>query len=74
MTVLLTAIIALGTVLLFVTAYMEWVGVMNLFTTRQGPRYRACQHLRTIPTRRQEHCYRCRHTAIDHVLHGLGHR
>ncbi len=67
--VLLAVIIVLGAVLLFVTAYMEWIGVMNLFTPRSGPRYDECGHLKVIITTQHGRCFHCRHQRLEHALH-----
>jgi hypothetical protein len=66
---LIAVIIILVCVLLAVTAFMEWVGVMSLFTTRCGPRYDGCGHLKAVVTTRNDRCWRCRHVRLDHALH-----
>jgi hypothetical protein len=66
MDALLVVIIAMGVVLLVVTSYMEWIGLMNLFTTRCAPRYGECGHVRVMRTGSFESCWRCRHVTITH--------
>jgi hypothetical protein len=70
---LVSVIIVLGTLLLAVTMFMEWVGVMSLFTPRSGPRYDGCGHLRLIRTATADRCWGCRHARLEHVLHVPGH-
>lgn len=66
--VLLTIIVILATALLLVTGYMEWVGVMNLFTRRSGPRYDECGHFRVVLSSHSR-CWHCRHERLEHALH-----
>ena len=73
MDILLAIIIALGGVLLIVTAYMEWIGLANVLTPRSGPRYAGCRHLRANPVSTHGRCWRCRHRTLDHLLHPLHH-
>jgi hypothetical protein len=70
---LLTVIIVLAVALLVVTGYMEWIGVMTLFTVRSGPRYTGCGHLRVNPTAQSTSCWHCRHARLEHALHIPGH-
>jgi len=70
MTALLIVIITLGTLLLAATAYMEWIGVMNLFATRRTSRYQGCGHLKLNAASLNARCWRCRHSRLDHILHG----
>lgn len=67
--VLLGVIIGLGSALLLITAYMEWIGVMNLFTPRTGPRYDGCGHFKVVMTSPHSSCWRCRHARLEHALH-----
>jgi hypothetical protein len=69
MDALLAVIITLGGALLVVTAYMEWIGLLNIVTTRPGPRYADCGHARINPTSACRSCWRCRHRTVDHVIH-----
>lgn len=73
MSPLLVVIIVLGAALLVTTAYMEWVGVMNVVTPRAGPRHEVCGHLRINPASRDARCWRCRHAAADRALRALHH-
>jgi hypothetical protein len=70
---LLTVIIVLAVGLLAVSAYMEWIGLMNLFTSRAAARYLGCGHV--IVNRRDAHesCWRCRHDRIVHPSHLIQH-
>jgi len=70
---LLAIIIAIGAVLLAVTAYMEWIGVMNLFTPRSAPRFYDCGHLRGVPFSSHSSCWACRHRRLDAALHAAEH-
>ncbi len=63
---LLTVIIAMAVVLLAVTAYMEWIGLMNIFTPRVASRYLACCHFRLNRISPYEECWRCRHSTAGH--------
>lgn len=63
---LLVVIIVLAAALLVVTAYMEWIGVMNLFTSRSAARYRECRHVRVDRSNATERCWRCRHNTLGH--------
>jgi hypothetical protein len=74
---ILIVIVVLASVLLVVTAYMEWIGVMSLITPRSAARYAACRHLRAWPTTSTHmSCWTCRHGSLRHPLHGprLHHR
>ena len=70
---LIAVIVVLGTLLLVITAFMEWVGIMNLLTRRTGPRYLDCGHLKAVPTSRHDRCWHCRHARLEHALHVYGH-
>jgi hypothetical protein len=70
---LLTVIIVLAVALLVVTSYMEYIGVMNVFTTRSAPRYTGCGHLKANPTAQTTRCWHCRHPRLEHALHFPGH-
>jgi hypothetical protein len=66
--ILLTIIIVLGGLLLITTAYMEWIGLLNIVTPRGQSRYRECGHLRINPVAAHGRCWRCRHHTLDHLL------
>lgn len=70
---LVAVIIVLGGALLAVTAYMEWIGVMNLLTTRSASRYPECGHVKANPTAKTTSCWHCRHVRVEHALHVPGH-
>lgn len=70
---LVTVIIVLGVALLAASAYMEWIGVMNLFTARSAPRYPDCSHLKANPTSQSNRCWHCRHARLERALHVPGH-
>ncbi|HEX3907146.1 MAG TPA: hypothetical protein VHW92_04365 [Mycobacteriales bacterium] len=70
---LIAVIIVLAVALLAVTAYMEWIGVMNLFTMSSKPRYPGCGHLKANPTSQSTRCWHCRHDRFEHALHVPGH-
>jgi hypothetical protein len=70
---LLAVIIAIGSALLAVTAYMEWIGVMNLFGPRSGSRYDECRHLRGVPFSNHTRCWSCRHRRLEAALHAAEH-
>lgn len=73
MTLWLTIIIILGAALLAVTAYMEWVGVMSVFTTRPARHCSECESVLKLPTAQPGTlCWRCRHQRLEH-LRNLGH-
>jgi hypothetical protein len=65
----LVLIITLSGLLFLATAYMEWVGLLNVLTPRSGPRYPDCGHLRVNPTSAFHSCWRCRHRTLGHLLH-----
>ncbi len=72
MAAVLAVIIAIGTALLATTAYMEWIGVLNLFTTtRTNPSYDSCGHLKLNLSSHHHQCWRCRHAGAAHGLHSL---
>ena len=62
-------IVVLATVLLLVTGYMEWIGLMNVITPRSGPRYEACGHFKVVLTSDHNRCWLCRHERLEHALH-----
>lgn len=66
MDTLLAVIIALGLILLVVTAYMEWIGLMSVFTPRSASRYEECHHFRSNRGSQSEVCWRCRHETLGH--------
>jgi hypothetical protein len=63
---LVTVIIVMGVALLAVTAYMQWAGVMNLFTSRSAGRYGECGHLCFKRSDPYAQCWRCRPATISH--------
>jgi len=67
--VVLAIILVVGGSLLIVTAVMEWIGVMTLFTPHTSPRYPGCGHLRANPISARDTCWPCRHQSLDHALH-----
>ena len=67
--VLLTIIVVLATVLLVVTGFMEWIGLMNVITPRSGPRYEGCGHFKVVLTSEHNSCWHCRHERLEHALH-----
>ena len=71
---LLAVVIVIGGVLLAVTVYMEWIGIMNLVTPRSGPRYDDCGHVRGLPFSSHTSCWACRHRRLDAALHAAEHR
>jgi hypothetical protein len=71
MAIYLAIIITLGGGLLVVTAYMEWVGLLNVVTPRSAPRHPDCGHLRTNPVSPHDRCWRCRHHDLDHLVHPI---
>lgn len=66
MDALLSLIIVLGVSLLTVIAYMEWIGLMNLFASRAADRYPGCGHVHINRTDLHDTCWRCRHSVITH--------
>lgn len=63
---LLTVIIVLAVGLFVVTAYMEWIGLINIFTPRAGTQYEGCHHYRADPVDQHDECWRCRHATLAH--------
>jgi hypothetical protein len=70
---LLTVIILLGVGLFAVTSYMEWIGVMNLFTSKPAGRYAGCGHVRSNRSSSYERCWRCRHATLGHPTRLIHH-
>jgi hypothetical protein len=69
----LIVIIVLGSALLAVTAFMEWVGVMNLFTPRSASRYH-CGHIRVLPFSSDDaRCWNCRHPHLHSAIQASEH-
>lgn len=72
---ILVVIIALGTALLGVTAYMEWIGVMSAVTRRTGGSCRRCDRPRALPRpHRNDTCWSCRHEQTRQPFRFLAHR
>lgn len=72
MTAYLAVIVTLGTALLVATAYMEWIGVLNVFTRRTNPSYETCGHQKLNLGSHHDQCWRCRHARTarsPHTLH-----
>jgi hypothetical protein len=71
---LVVVVIVLGVALLAVTAYMEWVGVMTLFTPRSATRYEACGHIRALPfATDRTRCWSCRHPHLHDAVEATEH-
>jgi hypothetical protein len=74
MAALLGVIIAIGTALLAITAYLKWIGVTSLFTaTRTNPSYDSCGHLKLNLSSHHHKCWRCRHDSAAHGRRTLHH-
>jgi len=71
MAALFALIITLGTALLAVTAYMEWIGVLNLFTASSNARCDSCARLKLYLSPRDDRCWRRQHASTAYGLHGI---
>jgi hypothetical protein len=71
--VLLAVIVVLGVILLVVTAYMEWIGILNVLTRRSAAHYSGCGHLKAVRPSECDRCWRCRHQTVLHPSHLIPH-
>jgi hypothetical protein len=63
-------IVVLAGVLLAVTAYMEWIGLLSVITPRSLARCQECGHIRATPSPNHVSvCWACRHPSMDHWRH-----
>jgi hypothetical protein len=65
-------IVVISAAFLVVTAYMEWIGVLNVISPRSAVRYPGCGHARLLPADAEhDDCWTCRHQRVRHPLQAV---